>query len=98
MHQYIQSDLFLEADHVLDLLLEERFIALTIHLAALIGNTSRTDIRCLWVGANLRRWQRWKREHFLLLLFPLTMSMPALCHLLVDCLDATVHVLAVNTR
>ena len=50
MHQHIQSDLFLEADHVLDLLPEERFIALTIHLAALIGSTSRTDIRCLRVG------------------------------------------------
>src|SRR5260221_14120105 len=97
MHQYIQSDLFLEADHVLDLLLEERFIALTIHLAALIGSTSRTDIRCLRVGANRRGWQQWKLEHRLLLLFTLMMGMRALRHLLVDCLDATGHLLIVNT-
>src|SRR5258708_34098166 len=96
MYQHIQADLFLEADHLLDLLLEERFIALTIHLATLIGSTSRTDIRCLRVGTNRRRWQRWKLEHFLLLLFALTMSMRALCHLLVDCLDATGHLFIMN--
>src|SRR6266851_112417 len=98
MHQHIQSDLFLEADYVLDLLLEERFIALTIHLAALIGSTSRTDLRCLRVGTQRRRWQRRKVEDRLLLLFALMMSMRALCHLLVDHMLAMGHLLAVNTR
>src|SRR5260370_7336053 len=61
-----------------------------------IGRRGGRDRGCLGVGGKRRRWQRWKLEHFLLLLFALTMRMRALCHLLVDCLDATGHLFIMN--
>src|SRR5690242_21575723 len=96
--QHIQPGFFLEADDMLDLLLEKGFIALTVHFATLISSPRCTDLRRLRIGT--KRCGRLKRqlEYLLLELLAHTVWLRTLSHLLCDGLDTLSHFSIVNAR